>query len=170
MIIRKLADLFGIQKRPQRVGIVERFWKKVQIRSKNECWPWVGTTENKFGYGVFGVGKSSQFRAHRISFLIEHGTIDPFLDVLHSCDNPLCMNPRHLRQGTQKQNNEDMIARNRYAKGESANKSDLVESDVVRIRKLYGSRKFIYAELGEQFGISGVSIHNIVTRKHWNHV
>ena len=69
---------------------IERFWQSVE---KAECWVWTGQTRR--GYGRFVIhGKA--YAAHRVSWVIEHGT-EPASEVLdHTCGNPPCVNPAHL--------------------------------------------------------------------------
>jgi hypothetical protein len=76
------------------------------------CWPWTGYRD-KDGYGTYTKGR----RAHRLACAAEHGP-PPFAGAraLHSCDNPPCCNPAHLKWGTQKQNVADCIARGRRAR------------------------------------------------------
>lgn len=82
------------------------------------CWEWTGFLDNK-GYGrmnvarTTGVGRTSQ-GAHRVSWVIENGPIPNGLHVLHSCDNPKCVNPGHLRLGTHQDNMKDASERGRY--------------------------------------------------------
>lgn len=81
------------------------------------CWEWNGARSDK-GYGSFRAG-SKTYLAHRISyelhtgdFLVSdkiHGDV-----VMHSCDNPPCVNPAHLSKGTQQDNISDMISKDRY--------------------------------------------------------
>jgi hypothetical protein len=87
------------------------FWDFVVLKRHNDCWPWVGTTLPS-GYGKFN-SRGEWFLAHRRSYELEHGEIPTGLIVRHSCDNPSCVNPRHLLVGTHKDNTQDMIARGR---------------------------------------------------------
>lgn len=98
------------------MSLEQRFWSKVDRRGANECWTWTAAT-NEHGYGVMrpsGRRTGPTVKAHRVSALLAGMQIDGFA-VLHSCDNPPCVNPAHLRAGTQKDNTADIFARNRQA-------------------------------------------------------
>lgn len=90
--------------------IGERFWKKVH--KTETCWNWTAYTDRS-GYGSFRFNNKIH-KAHRISFLLANGYIDNNLDVLHGCDNPSCVNPEHLRLGTDKDNVQDTLNRKRH--------------------------------------------------------
>lgn len=91
---------------------VNRFWAKVDKRSKAECWPWLGSTNSR-GYGSLWVmGKLTA--AHRISWsLFNNREIPGGMFVLHNCDNPRCVNPTHLFLGTQFDNMRDCCSKGR---------------------------------------------------------
>lgn len=88
------------------INYFHQFVKKTQT-----CWIWQGTQFDS-GYGRFYMHNKS-YRAHRFSYLIYKGKINKGKVICHSCDNPLCVNPDHLWQGTSKQNCYDMIKKNR---------------------------------------------------------
>ena len=67
-----------------------------------------GTT----GYGVI-THDGRRLPAHRVSYEVNVGPIPEGQMVLHSCDNPPCINPEHLWTGTAKDNQQDAIKRNR---------------------------------------------------------
>lgn len=90
---------------------IQRFLQFVEVHGVNECWPWTGDKYAK-GYGRFRLNGKMRL-AHRISHLIFHGVLDDMFMVLHSCDNPPCCNPYHLRQGTHLDNTRDAMLRNR---------------------------------------------------------
>ncbi len=98
-----------------------RFWSNVDITANPaECWPWLGFThENGYGRVSFRGGPKW---AHRIAFELHTGT-RPSDCVLHSCDNPPCCNPHHLREGTKAENSADREQRGRGRKGRRFQKS-----------------------------------------------
>ena len=95
-------------------SVRERFWSKVdRSGGPDACWPWMAA-RNEHGYGVMRI-EGRNVRAHRVSLTLAAGKSDPgpSVKVLHSCDNPPCCNPAHLRYGTQGDNIRDAIERGR---------------------------------------------------------
>lgn len=93
----------------------EKFWNKVH--KTEQCWLWTGSIIKDTGYGQFRTfGKKGRMvKAHRYSlFLYLQNKFDQELLVLHRCDVRNCVNPAHLFQGTQKDNMEDCLRKNRY--------------------------------------------------------
>lgn len=74
-------------------------------------WPW---SRDEGGYGAVRCG--GIFRAHRLIYSIFKGPIPDGMMVLHSCDNPPCVNPEHLRVGTALDNARDRVERGRGRK------------------------------------------------------
>ncbi len=93
------------------IPLADRFWIKVVRSGDDECWGWSGTT-NK-GYGRINVG-GNMVLAHRVAWELTSGLIPPGMCVLHSCDNPPCVNPNHLFLGTHADNMRDMRAKGRH--------------------------------------------------------
>ena len=89
---------------------MERFWSKV--KKTPECWLWTAYRDNK-GYGEFGLDRKVH-KAHRVAYLLTYGAIPEGAHILHSCDNPQCVNPKHLRAGTRKDNMQDKVQRGRH--------------------------------------------------------
>ena len=89
-----------------------RFYKKIKI-VESGCWEWQAARyNNKHMYGSFSYNGKKTL-AHRASYVIYNGDIPNGLLVCHTCDNEKCVNPNHLFLGTQKDNMQDMISKNR---------------------------------------------------------
>lgn len=91
-------------------SLQERFWSKVNRGSDEDCWEWKGALTK--GYGSILAGDTTTL-SHRVSWALANGNLPDELVVRHKCDNPPCVNPAHLELGTQTENVEDMISRNR---------------------------------------------------------
>ena len=87
------------------------FWKYTERNGVDDCWPWLGT-KDQHGYGRVPF-MTAKFKAHRVSYEMAYGPIKDSLIILHDCDNPNCVNPKHLVMGTQKKNMQDASMRGR---------------------------------------------------------
>ena len=161
----------SIEDRPRKTRpIEERFWPKVDKRGEDECWEWKAT-KTRGGYGSFGLGSkaSGKEMAHRVSYRIHYGEIPEGKLVLHSCDNPSCVNPKHLRVGTAFDNTHDAIDRKRFVmppvlNGESNHKAKLTKEDVAYIREHWEIKASYFAA---KHGVHESTIFNILSGRTW---
>lgn len=168
-------------KGPRPKSLAERFWPKVDTSGgPDACWTWTAAL-NTAGYGVIsaGPGGASPLRAHRVAWELTHGPIPSWLDVLHACDNPPCVNPAHLWLGTASDNGRDMASKGRargqrswdhMPRGEDHGYATLTEADVREIRRAYAAREATQTDLGRRFGVHQTLISLIVLGKAWRHV
>lgn len=111
--------MIGRRKRVEQYRpLEERFWPKV--RKTDTCWWWTAGGDKADGYGRIRAGGrgTPTLLAHRAAWEITFGPIPDGLEVCHTCDTPRCVRPDHLFLGTSLQNNQDMVAKGRQAKGE----------------------------------------------------
>ena len=116
--------------------ILERFKENIKISKKTECWIWTGSFFQS-GYGRI-MFDYTNYRAHRLSYLLHIGQIADDLVVCHKCDNKKCVNPSHLFLGTVLDNVKDRVEKGRTAKNEKAAKCKLSNRQVNNIRKMKG--------------------------------
>ncbi len=147
--------------------VEERFWAKVNksgpvVREGlSNCWIWTGANDGRLatgeGYGKFHLdGKF--IRSHRVAYQLVKGDIASGMLILHECDNPQCVNPDHLRQGTHTENMREKAAKGRCNISTEPRKERLTREEVLEI---YQSTK-PNRQLAREFDVSSVAtIRNI---------
>lgn len=147
------------------------------VNQRTGCWEFNDTCD-KDGYGkIKRYGKD--LRAHRVSYAEANGVeLTPDVKVLHSCDNPPCINPAHLSSGTTLDNERDKDRKGRrpipatcwmsnvVPRGEDSHLSKLREEDAIYIK---GSTK-LNRELADLFDISMSTVQRIKKGTIWSHL
>lgn len=134
------------------------------------CWPWLGGTYKlRGGYGaVHTLGSAStrqQRPAHRAMLEATLGRrLLPGMYACHTCDNPPCINPDHLYEGTAADNRRDMVERGRSRRDLTSPGGVLTASQVREIRAIHRQQR---GELAARFGISTTMVSIIVHGKQW---
>lgn len=145
-----------------------KFWLRVNKIGDNDCWNWTKYCY-KNGYGQFQLrflGKKYNLIASRVAYELKNGLIPEGLLVCHKCDNPICVNPSHLFLGTQQDNMDDKVSKNRQARGETNGRSKLNWEVVNEIRKIYPINKST-SELSKKYNIDSSTIINILKGDNW---
>lgn len=149
--------------------LVKRFWAKVEVAGANDCWHWKASTAGK-GYGQIKVpGTRRQMYAHRLSYEIHCGPVPDGMLVMHSCDNPPCVNPNHLSVGTYGENLQDMAAKYRHLYGERNAQAKLTELQVEMVFTIFDGG-LGRDEIAKCVGASKTHIDRILRGERWRHV
>lgn len=147
---------------------VNNFWTKVAVSERNdECWEWKLSCDS-YGYGHLKWGGILRL-SHRLAWELTNGEIPDNLQVLHTCDNPKCCNPKHLFLGTHLQNMQDKNRKGRQSKGIFHPKHKLTPELVkqVRTRNANGDS---HEKLAKELGLHHSTISQVVLRKTWKEV
>ena len=141
-----------------------------QTSDTDSCWLWRGYIQET-GYGIFIIN-GQNYKAHRVSFFLANGRIDDQLLVLHRCDVRACVNPKHLFQGTPKDNSQDAVRKGRNTKlfGEQNGKHKPTVAQVKAIRRLGRNHVMQLRTIARNYGISEATVSYIVHGGRWDHV
>lgn len=160
-----------------------RFLSKVDKRSG--CWVWTGRITEQ-GYGQFAV-KSKPRAAHRVSFELFNGPIPEGKIVRHRCDNPICVNPKHLFLGTVVDNARDRVLRKRDnppsgdrhwtrqhpewivrgKRGPVKRRGRLNVRKAEQVKMMFNAGKYTKSDLARRFRVSIGTISGVVTGRVW---
>ena len=151
-----------------------RYWQRVDRRGPDDCWLWTGSKSG--GYGAISIA-GNPLRATHIALFLENGKAPAKgLCACHKCDNPPCVNPRHLFIGTIAENNADRHRKGRTvysfipahvkARGEAHGSAKLTASQVIAIRESGKSIRKIAAE----YGLGFTQVQRIKSGNAWKHL
>ena len=142
---------------------MKNFWNKV-LKTRT-CWIWQGERHRQ-GYGRLR-HDGKRLLAHRMSWFLIYGEW-PTQDLLHSCDNPPCVNPEHLSEGTMKDNIQDSIRKGRFKfteKGEKHPNAKLTNGQAQEIRERYSKEKITQKNLAGIYGVAIETVNDIVRER-----
>lgn len=153
---------------------IESFWDKVEI--DKGCWVWTAS-KLASGYGRVTIN-DRWYLAHRVSAFL-YKKLDYLGNKLvgargqvvrHKCDNPSCVNPFHLETGTQKDNVQDCVIRNRRADMSGANNpnASVTIKKAKEIKKLLKENNLTHKQIAESLSVSKHVVSNISSGKTWS--
>jgi hypothetical protein len=164
--LRIKAALPKVQRFPKGAPVLHRLVYYSEV--SGSCWLWQGRTDS-WGYGRIGVGRDS-IGVHRVSFELSRGLVLPRDRwALHHCDNPPCLRPSHLFEGTSRDNAADRSRKGRSAWGDKSPRAKLSNQDVIAIRGLLASGTRV-CDIAAQFGVVRTAISNIKSGLQWKGV
>ncbi len=142
-------------------------WVETSGPLETPCWIWQRSTDH-CGYGKFTADSKTYF-AHRHSYELYAGPIREGLCILHDCDTPSCVNPKHLYQGTQLQNIRDRVSRGRCAStaGSKHPRSRITPQQATEIIEGSIAKELSQKELSHIHNMSQQSVSAIVCGDHW---
>lgn len=141
-----------------------RFWGKVD--RTGECWVWTGYKTPQ-GYGKFQYAHGKPMLAHRYAYYLGAGEW-PKNFACHKCDNPWCVRPSHLFDGTHKENMEDCAKKGRTSRkptvrGEQVNTAKITSTDAVAIYKSLEPTSVLAA----RYGVTREAVYLIKSGRNW---
>jgi hypothetical protein len=155
---------------------IERFNSFVpQGLPEDACWPWLGRCYQR-GYGRF-YHWYNDYRAHRVAYTLHVGELGE-LDACHICDNPPCVNWRHLFKGTTQDNTADKMRKGRHKPrrgprpkiwGEKNHQAKLTEQQVIEIRAKH-SQGISDTKLAFEYNVSRALIYSVSHHRAWTHI
>lgn len=141
--------------------------------NENGCWVCTSHKPNTWGYPQCRINYKFKMISH-IMYEKYKSEIPQGMHMLHTCDNPICINPDHLFVGTHQENMKDKVNKNRQSHvgspgmhGTKHPQSILTEEQVLEIRAYTGITD---KQIAERYGVSVVNINNIRNRKIWTHI
>ena len=141
---------------------------ETRVKKTKTCWLWTGD-HTSYGYGVVASGTGAtrkRTQAHRYVYKLLVGPIPKGKIVMHTCDNPPCVNPKHLKLGTTAENQLDMQSKKRSPRGLRHWNGRLTDEQIKAIRKSKESQ----AALASKYRVHQSHISRIVSRKSRVHV
>ena len=157
----------------------DNFWKN--IKKSDGCWEWQGArVSGKYGrVCVTSSGKQHYLLAHRVSYMLTYGVIpehDSYhgICVMHKCDNPCCVNPKHLLLGTQLENMQDSKNKGRkyYGenRGENSGRCTITELKASQIKDALQAQGNKLTKIAKTFSVGKNIVANIAYDKAWGHL
>lgn len=152
---------------------MDRFFSKV--KKTDSCWNW--TAALRSGYGAFKLN-GEVIGAHRFSWEYHFGKIKNGLCVCHKCDNPKCVNPKHLFLGTYSDNSKDAYRKGRVTIPDNSimfeegnipvNRTLKSKEEIVRVKNAISTRKGTLKQLAIKLNLPDQLLRDISSGRVYN--
>lgn len=163
------------------VADADRFWALAHKGEPDECWGFGGDADKKYpAFWYYDPVRMERVcgMAHKFSFMMHSGySVSKGLMVLHTCDNPNCVNPSHLWLGTHEDNMQDMADKDRGVypaciglPGADNNAAKLTNDRAIQCRVDYATGQFTQRELADREGTSDACMSKLLRGETWSHV
>lgn len=132
----------------------------------DDCLKWPFGTNGK-GAGLAWVNGVRYMASRYICEQVHGEPPTPDHEAAHSCGkgHEGCVNPKHLRWATPKENQSDRLLHNTDVRGEKHKRAKLTGEQVQEIRAL--RRVLTYEEMAKRYGVSKSNISAILNRESW---
>jgi hypothetical protein len=151
-----------------KLSLLEKLLTKAEWAG--ECLIWTGQKCTK-GYGRLRLNGKLQ-RAHRLMYELHCKEIPAGSVIMHSCDNPACINIAHLSAGTQLENIRDMRSKGRAVFNRGADnhmsKISAVQVEEIRLRYKPKCRKDGACAIAREFNVHRTTIEAVIHMKSWS--
>lgn len=137
--------------------------KTIKLKKIGNCFECTSHRPVRGGYPA-SLMKGKMKMLHRISYMVFNGKLSSDIVVRHSCDNPKCVNPKHLIAGTNYDNVQDRVKRKRSAYGSSIHTSTLTKTQV---RDIFLNRTLSNKEMALKHGVYASNVSRIRSGKQW---
>lgn len=124
------------------------------------CRLFTGPTDKSGHPRVWDPRNKCMIGGHRFSYELSKGPIPEGHVILHSCNNPACMAPRHLSAGTQADNMQQKFVENR---------SNVTKLTPRKVKNILSSPDTC-ANLGRKYKVAAATISNIKNGNSWSHI
>lgn len=131
-----------------------------------DCWTWRSwAPHSKHQLSTY---KGETMLAHRRSYRMFNGPLSQGLVIMHHCDNPSCVNPKHLSQATQDANMKDCKDKGRFA-SQAGSKNKAAKLNEQQVIEIYNSPSSI-DDLAAKYNVATTTINAILRGQNWSHV
>ncbi len=156
---------------PQAKGAALEWMRSAALYEGDDCLIWPFHRHRATGYGRTNWNGKPAIASRAICEIAHGLPPTPRHQAAHSCKGAHkgCVNPRHLRWATVKENNADKLLHGTHLQGERVGNSKLSEAEVREIRSLVAGGE-VHKDVAARFGISVASVSLIRNRRMWAHV